>query len=275
MPQRRSPKVVSPDEPGTYTGGYLKGIKEYLIGSPEERQQALSGENPLLKAAANPQSIGDLLSLVMPSELPRGLGAAERASAPVPSQGGTRNLLNPVKEGGYPIPNYNTEPGGPELLKRLQEKGGLDWEQMYNEAHPDTKSAIAYMLVNHPEEMQKILYFNDEARLAQRGPWGLGGKVLGQQTPGGLSGGLTHFSQVELDPKHIADLGKKPIETLAHEVQHATDQHRLGGMFNRLYEQQTNKVGYLDNPYEVSARQAGKVARRKFYFEDPLPPKKK
>jgi len=63
-------KAVSPNEPDTYWGGFFKGLKEYAIGTPEERSKAFTSENPYLQGAAHPQTTGDMLSLVLPAELP-------------------------------------------------------------------------------------------------------------------------------------------------------------------------------------------------------------
>lgn len=63
--------VVSPDEPGSYWGGFFKGLKEYAIGTPDERSKAFSAENPFMQSAANPQTAGDILNLVIPANLPR------------------------------------------------------------------------------------------------------------------------------------------------------------------------------------------------------------
>ncbi len=50
-------------EPDTYFGGYLKGLGDYIKGIS-------SGIMPALESAAHPRTLGDILSLVIPSELP-------------------------------------------------------------------------------------------------------------------------------------------------------------------------------------------------------------
>lgn len=49
-----------PHEPDTFTGGFLKSIKDQLT-------PALSAQNPGLEAAAHPKGVADLLTLILPS----------------------------------------------------------------------------------------------------------------------------------------------------------------------------------------------------------------
>ena len=58
-------------EPGTFTGGYLKGLKEWAIGKHplEEIKKSFSAENPLLESSAHPQTAGDVLGLLLPGEI--------------------------------------------------------------------------------------------------------------------------------------------------------------------------------------------------------------
>lgn len=68
---KSSISAVSPDEPDTYWGGFFKGLKDYIIGTPQERSSALSAQNPYIQSAANPKTAGDILGMVLPSEIPR------------------------------------------------------------------------------------------------------------------------------------------------------------------------------------------------------------
>lgn len=61
--------VAPPDdtpEPDTYWGGFMKSLKD------QARKAFL--ENPLMKGAAHPQGVGDVLSLLIPSEMAMGTG---------------------------------------------------------------------------------------------------------------------------------------------------------------------------------------------------------
>lgn len=50
---------VSPDEPSTFAGGFLKSLKDQFLGA--------TVNNPQMQSAANPQSLGDFLQFLIPS----------------------------------------------------------------------------------------------------------------------------------------------------------------------------------------------------------------
>lgn len=58
-----TPDTEPAQEPDTYWGGFFKGIKDY-------GKDITSGITSGLESAANPKTLGDILSLVIPSELP-------------------------------------------------------------------------------------------------------------------------------------------------------------------------------------------------------------
>lgn len=62
--------VVSKDEPGTWWGGFTKKVKDDVVNA--------TVHNPMLQAAAHPQTTSDFLSLILPSELTEAYPAATR-----------------------------------------------------------------------------------------------------------------------------------------------------------------------------------------------------
>lgn len=76
--------VEPPDdspEPGTFWGGFMKSIKD--------QAKAAFIKNPMVRGAAHPQGLGDVLSILIPSEMAMGTGVG----------GAARNLAEAGAEG--------------------------------------------------------------------------------------------------------------------------------------------------------------------------------
>lgn len=99
---------VSNEEPGTFRGGFIKGLKSEL-----------SGLMPMLESAAHPKSLGDFMSLLIPSEAPavealgeagslvgeagRRYGHALRNPAPLESKSILKGIVTYPKRAGQTL----------------------------------------------------------------------------------------------------------------------------------------------------------------------------
>lgn len=84
-PSTRS--TVSNEEPGTFTGGFVKSLKE-------QASEAFSGAKPMLESAASPQTAGDFAGLLLPATA---LGTGLRSLRGY--VGAAKNLVTGAAEG--------------------------------------------------------------------------------------------------------------------------------------------------------------------------------